>query len=289
MTHIIADSHPPKAMYDAAFIDAEKTPTLTKDDSIVYVAFHLLPHAITWLGTQDYTASLMLMNGDAGLDENDFCYYFNSGHNLTNFMFWDDLLPPNLNYIYVQNLNVEHDRLRHLPLGILSKHAKILDEVRLSAPPIKKDKLLYVNFDTTTYMFRSILTRGYFADVDWATVEAGLSLPEYYRQVQSTAFVACPRGNGHDSFRVWESLLLGAFPVVTRTVGMQRLSAFLPILVVDKWSDVTEERLQRKLTQFQHKGNRWPEMLTQEFWTEHVQKQRMLSQQTLEVRTDDEL
>ena len=279
---VLADAHAPRDQYDVAFVDEKRPPKLTKDDSIVYVEFGKFAYAIGWLMTQEHTASFVLRNGDCGLEQNEFCYYFTSGATPTNFMFWDDLLPPNLNYVYVQNLNIDHPKFRVLPLGVLSKHGQKLTNV--VGETHRKDKLCYANFATHTYLFRSILTRGYLAQNEWITYESDLDLTDYYRQLASSEYVLCPRGNGHDSFRVWESLILGAFPVVTRSVMWTRFSNFLPILVVDHWNEVTEELLSEKRESLeQKKAEDWSMMFYQPFWNNHVKNQRHLIQVTSDI------
>ena len=51
-------------------------------------------------------------------------------------------------------------------------------------------------------------------------------------------FVACPRGNGIDTHRFWESLYRGAVPVVKKSLWSTSLKTYgLPFLEVDEWSE----------------------------------------------------
>lgn len=56
------------------------------------------------------------------------------------------------------------------------------------------------------------------------------------------AFVACPHGNGLDTHRFWEALLLGCVPII-KSSGLDRLFDNLPVLIVNAWSDITDKLL----------------------------------------------
>jgi hypothetical protein len=67
---------------------------------------------------------------------------------------------------------------------------------------------------------------------------------QYLKLLGSHQFSACPRGNGIDTHRIWESLYLGVIPVVERTELSEHWRACgLPLVLVDQWSEVTPERL----------------------------------------------
>jgi len=53
-------------------------------------------------------------------------------------------------------------------------------------------------------------------------------------------FVPCPRGNGLDTHRVWETLYLGAIPVVLNSDRFAALEGW-PILFIDDWKEIIEK------------------------------------------------
>lgn len=63
------------------------------------------------------------------------------------------------------------------------------------------------------------------------------------------AFVISPHGNGLDCHRTWEALVLGCIPIVRKS-PIDVLYKDLPVLIVDEWSDVTSELLQKTLNSF---------------------------------------
>lgn len=65
-----------------------------------------------------------------------------------------------------------------------------------------------------------------------------------YDKTLNSRYALCPRGCGYDTHRFYECIYLGCVPIVIRTnTVFDRLYTSFPCLVVDKWSDVTEELL----------------------------------------------
>jgi hypothetical protein len=85
------------------------------------------------------------------------------------------------------------------------------------------------------------------------------------------AFVASPRGNGYDAIRTWEALMLGCIVIARRfhQCGMNILYDGLPVLVVEHWSDVTRELLDKTLADFSTRTFDY-EKLTMKYWTDKV-------------------
>jgi len=70
--------------------------------------------------------------------------------------------------------------------------------------------------------------------------------PEDYLQcISECKFMICPQGTGIQCTKIYECLLLETIPVVTRhatTIDLKRYHK-LPLLVVDKWSDIRPGKL----------------------------------------------
>ena len=61
--------------------------------------------------------------------------------------------------------------------------------------------------------------------------------------------MVCSRGNGFDTHRFVETLLLGSYPVVIRNINNSQYSD-LPIVYVDSWKEVTKSFLEIKYLEF---------------------------------------
>ena len=66
----------------------------------------------------------------------------------------------------------------------------------------------------------------------------------YFTQMRCSRFVLCPPGLGWDSYRLWESLSLGAIPIVEDSPGWTRVINDLPVLIVRSFEDVTPQLLE---------------------------------------------
>ncbi len=76
-----------------------------------------------------------------------------------------------------------------------------------------------------------------------ATCGKDWTLEETYRETAEHAFVLAPEGTGVDTYRAWETLYLGSYPVVqSNTLASQYVG--LPVLVVENWQELTVELLQ---------------------------------------------
>jgi len=85
----------------------------------------------------------------------------------------------------------------------------------------------------------------------FVTVRHFGSWGEWADAVCASEFVICPLGHGLDTHRLWEVLLLGAYPVV-RTSTLDLLYYNLPVVVVKTWVDVTVALLHSASQRLQH-------------------------------------
>ena len=80
------------------------------------------------------------------------------------------------------------------------------------------------------------------------------------------SFVLSPAGGGCDCHRTWEALILGCIPIVKRfNLPLERLYDDLPVLIVDKWSDVSEALLKKTVNEFSNKAFNY-DKLTLKYW-----------------------
>jgi hypothetical protein len=67
----------------------------------------------------------------------------------------------------------------------------------------------------------------------------------WHKTIRQAKFVLCPAGLSADSYRIWETLLLGSIPVVeSNPAGLDRVYASLPVLVVRNFTQVTPSFLE---------------------------------------------
>ncbi len=86
-------------------------------------------------------------------------------------------------------------------------------------------------------------------------------------------FVASPRGNGLDTIRTWEALMLGCIVIIRRipeSPVIEELYADLPVVIIDKWSDITSDFLTRILSEYSRRTFRY-EKLGMNYWIERIE------------------
>jgi hypothetical protein len=168
----------------------------------------------------------------------------------------------NPQWIFATNLTAEakgNPRVRDLPLGIPNdeRHSKThiiqADDTLLrkawlksNAPKDYKDVVIYANFSVRN----NREARG--PALDAVSAVSGARIGEFvlskkgrlrdFMAMRESGLVLCPRGNGMDTHRFWECLLLGAIPVVLETDHCARLAREmkLPAVSIRDWSDLRD-------------------------------------------------
>jgi hypothetical protein len=90
-------------------------------------------------------------------------------------------------------------------------------------------------------------------------------------------FVASPRGNGLDTIRTWEALMLGCIVIVRRIPEegerecvIEELYQDLPVVIIDQWSDITRDFLDRTLSEYAQRTFRYDKLGTS-YWIERFE------------------
>ena len=154
---------------------------------------------------------------------------------------------------YGQNINIAHPKVESIPIGLANPkwahgNQKTLEEV--ASRNIKKEQILYVNFDVSTnYIERSKCLE-----------ETGLELSkkiryeEYLEEIAKSYFIISPNGNGIDCHKHWEAFYLNTVPIVTDSINIQMHNE-LPFLILNEWKDfksldLTEELYNKTMSSF---------------------------------------
>jgi hypothetical protein len=82
------------------------------------------------------------------------------------------------------------------------------------------------------------------------------------------SFILSPFGNGMDCHRTWEALCLGCIPILMAP-GFKKMFENLPVLIVNNWSDVNQELLNKTITEFQTRTFDY-EKLSLKYWVDKI-------------------
>ena len=156
---------------------------------------------------------------------------------------------------YTVNKECRAPTLYSVPLGITNDCADspthailgnldVMIEVMGQSCIIKN--LVYMNFAIHTYPTERRSVFDMFKDKTWVTHEESIVSMEgrrtFLQSIRNHKFVLCPRGNGVDTHRLWETLYMGSIPIVKRHIAMEDFYD-LPVCWIDDWTQVTESFL----------------------------------------------
>ncbi|MFI0347200.1 MAG: hypothetical protein ACH346_00295 [Chthoniobacterales bacterium] len=190
-------------------------------------------------------------------------------------------LPVNVACWFATNVTHPHPRVCALPLGLgTPKDTVTLDVATMVSSKeevFSRDQWLYINFRPETNPEVRCEIYDYFELLaereSWITFEKPSeenSSQNFLRQLLCHRFILAPPGNGFDTHRLWEALLLGAYPVVLNSIAMEPF-ADLPILFFDDFQEITLDFLKENISQLKEKEKNLS-MLQIDFWEEKIQK-----------------
>lgn len=94
---------------------------------------------------------------------------------------------------------------------------------------------------------------------------------DHLLETAESRFALCPSGLGMDTYRLWQTLLLGTIPVVESNPGFDRTYSRLPVLVVRNYTDLTPQLLRRAYPCFKENAHKFNyRALTLPYWLDLV-------------------
>jgi hypothetical protein len=149
-------------------------------------------------------------------------------------------IPQSIEICLFQNLNFRHEKYQVLPIGIenlsLAVNGFPSFFTKKRGDSIKLERLLIGPFSPTHSerngsidLHKSLQCSDYFHD--------RLPPEEYHNLISRYRFVLCPRGNGIDTHRFWETVYHGGIPVVNESEWSRNIKNLgIPILEINKMS-----------------------------------------------------
>jgi len=189
------------------------------------------------------------------------------------------------NIWFTVNKEVDQPNVFAIPLGITNNcddspihrifgNTQIMREVFKEPQLLHPTAIVYMNFTIQTYPAERQLVFNMFKGMPWVHVESSINTldgrKEYLRQIRNHKFTICPRGNGIDTHRLWETLYMGSIPIVKRELALAEFTE-LPICWIDSWVQVTPEFLESEFTRIRSIEPRL-EKLKMSYWTQKIQE-----------------
>jgi hypothetical protein len=189
--------------------------------------------------------------------------------------------------IHANDTAMKHPKFRPIPLGILQRPAHHKKKERYDnyfaklRKSTKKNYLVYMNFADFQKPERQKLKK-MMEDKPYCKQGDHLEFRDYLKQMAESIFTLSPKGLGPDCYRTWEALLVGSIPIV-KTSPLDPLYEGLPVLIVDKWTQVNEEFLRKKYKEIASKKYDIARLYTH-YWTKKMKKERKAFLKTWKTR-----
>jgi hypothetical protein len=110
-------------------------------------------------------------------------------------------------------------------------------------------------------------------DKNWMKFLDACTRKDFWLKLQNTVFVLCPPGNGMDTHRAWEVLMLGKIPII-QDLPINAVYQDLPVWIVKDWSAFAALSPNDFVVKHKHFIEQWPsykfEKLTLKWWKDYI-------------------
>ena len=219
---------------------------------------------------------------------------FETAADFDEFLKWDKL-----QHWFCQNCLIVHPKITLIPLGLdyntmmyyshlrgdrgpkltpMEQETQIMDLRRTMRPFWERIPVCYGNFQfltTTKYSgdrkdaIAKIPPNAIYYDCKHQRKQTFINQTEF-------AFVASPFGQDYECIRTWEALCLGCIAII-KSCPLDSLYEGLPVVIIQDWSEVTPEFLQKTLAEYKekHLNNEFKyEKLHKYYWVRMVQQMK---------------
>lgn len=183
-------------------------------------------------------------------------------------------------YWFAQNLQIDLNTsqyLHPLPIGFENrnwlKNGKLSILKKVKTPEQKINGMLCA-FNTSTNKERIDILHNLDQN-NYVRYLRRAKHKDYMKTLSQYKLSICPEGNGADTHRIWESLLVETLPVVKKSNFTENLSSVgIPLYIINNWKELAyldEEKIDYIYSSksFELKDKRF---LTYKFWMEKVNK-----------------
>lgn len=151
-------------------------------------------------------------------------------------------IPNNVKFIFCNNINYNHHKIKFLPMGSDFRSIKSFPMANINNK--KRSILCYCNFSLNTHPSRRKVynliknKKSILCENMGRFLHYSISRDDFFKRIGNSKFVICPRGNAFDTFRFYDTIYGGAIPIVVKE-KFHNLYFFkdLPILFLNNEKD----------------------------------------------------
>lgn len=238
-----------------------------KDNDILFIKTDYLEDFIeNYIDKIDKKISLIFHNSDLSFDEKHAKYFTNK--NFT---------------VFSQNLKTDYTKFKNiypLPIGLenrsyfMNGKLKNFNIVLNKSQRIEKNKLVLCGFNPNTNNDRKIILELTSQNENITFLRYSSNI-EYLTKISEHKFNLCPEGNGADTHRFWETLLMGAIPIVKRSNLILNFEKFgIPMLILDDWKELitlNDEKL-NKFYEINYQKLKNNDYIYFDYWKQFINK-----------------
>ena len=199
--------------------------------------------------------------------------------------------PRCINQWYGVNVAYSHVNLHHIPLGISEgfrkQHLTINHITEMTnLLKVNKQESLYINLNpNTNKKIRQNILKVLKNQKFTTTGSYGLEINDYIKDIKDNQYILCPTGNGVDTYRLWETLIIGSSPVVNSTKQDSEFNN-LPIYYFNNPKELTIEYLKSKNDTIQElkNNNISRDYLTTNYWMKDLNKNTLTNSELREIK-----
>jgi hypothetical protein len=274
---IIYDKDPNKIIHDFGKLQNGK------DGCVIYIKFSFLRHFVNQvLPKINYKFILVTGDGDETIPHD--MFHFDEFNNIIK----NDKI---IHWYSVNCIESVHPKLSLIPIGV-NFHSLSFGEFMSSPPqtPLEQEECINkINSFSKPFFERkskcySNFHFAFYNKFDNPRRKAIEKIPKeliFYEQQfvernttwknqSEYAFVVSPMGNGMDCHRTWEALMLGCIVIVEKS-PLNILYKDLPVLILDDWSQITQELLDNTIEKFKNNSYDYNK-LTLKYWVNKIKK-----------------
>jgi hypothetical protein len=178
-------------------------------------------------------------------------------------------LPIGLDYHTIEN-NSNHEWKMEKENHLTYYQEEILLNIRKTMKPFnERINKIYINFSKNNDRFgqRKSALDEIPKDL-MANYTDFIKRTKNWQNITEYSFVLSPFGVGMDCHRTWETLCLGAIPIL-KAPYFKKMFEDLPVLIVNEWSEITEDLLKNTILNFTSKTFNYNK-LTLEYWIKQI-------------------
>jgi len=144
--------------------------------------------------------------------------------------------------IYAINCIYTNEYITNIPIGFRDMPINTIPIIKNIQQFNIKDILIYMNFEINTNIIKRTECYNYFINFNWVTYKSKLNIQDFYNNIERSKYILSPEGTGIDCHRIYESIYFDAIPIIKSSL-MDKFYKKLPIIIVENWSEITENYL----------------------------------------------